>query len=368
MDTPPTFDDLLLIRTGGPSLTMGSGPSRLERLATLQQWQTKAEALRLLFRQTLGCPPDLDCPLDPELVEEIDGGDYWRRTLAFQVAPGERIAAYVLVPKGLTGRVPGVLCIHPTSPLGKEQTIGADPSQEGQNRAYGLHLVRRGYVTLTYDLLSAGTRRYPGLKDFDTAPFSQQYPAWSVRGKDLQDARRAVDLLQTLEEVDPARLGAIGHSQGGGITIHAMALDERLKAGVSSCGDWPARLSRNPFNHARTAWWVGRPFLRPYCLTGKPFPIDLHEYLALAAPRAIMNIVALDDWMYSLDEEAFTRAAWENLEEHVREVFALCGAAENFQNLLHTQGHGFSQPQRDQAYAFLDRHLQGGCPTRDVPR
>jgi len=351
------FDDLLDIRKGGENLTLGSGPSRIERISTVEEWEIKANALREIFLQTLGQAPDFTGPLSPEVIEEVDCGAYTRRKIEYTLEPGERISAYLLVPGDLKNRAPAVLCIHPTSPLGKEQAIGSDPSDEGQDRAYALHLTQRGYVTLAYDLLSAGERCYEGFDHFDTAPFYRIYPKWSVRGKDLWDVRRAIDLLQTLDEVDPDRIGSIGHSQGGGITIDAMAVDDRIRAGVSNCGTWPLRLSKNPFNHARTGWWVGRPFLRPYCHAGKPFPVDMHECLALAAPRAIMNICALDDCMYTPDEEPITRAAFEDLADNVSSVFALTGAEDNFRNVLHLNGHSFLEEQRAIAYAFLDEHL-----------
>ena len=352
-----SFDDLLDIRKGDDNLTLGAGPSHITKITTAAEWQTKAAALRDIFRQTLGQAPDLACPLDPQIVaaEECDG--YLKRTVTYALTPQERTEAYVLIPHGLTTLAAAVLCIHPTTSLGKEQAIGNDPTEKGQNSAYALHLVQRGYITLAYDLLSANTRCYPGLKDFDTAPFYQQYPNWSVRGRDLWDVGRAIDLLQSLDEVDPNRIGSIGHSQGGGITIHAMALDERIAAGVSSCGDWPDRIAKNPFNGARTGWWVGRPALRPYCYTGKPFPIDLHEYLALAAPRPIMNIVALNDWMYGLDEEEFTRTTLDDLAKNVSSVYALLGAENKFAQPLHTAGHGFQQEQHNLAYTFLDQYL-----------
>ena len=159
-------------------------------------------------------------------------------------------------------------------------------------------------------------------------------------------------------KLDLNRIGAAGHSQGGGITIDAMAVDDRIKAGVSNCGTWPLRLSKNPFNHARTGWWVGRPLLRPYCQAGKPFPIDMHECLALAAPRAIMNICALNDCMYTPEEESVTRAAFENLDGNVSRVFALTGIEDNFRNVLHLNGHSFLEEQRETAYAFLDEKLR----------
>lgn len=352
------FDDLLLIRKGGENLTLGGGPTSVEPLDTLEDWEIKAAALRDIFRQTLGRAPDAACPLEPEVTAETDCGDHLRRSIAYNVQPGERISAYALIPRTLTGRAPAVLCIHQTTPHGKEQVIGNDRTEKGRTLAYALHLVRRGFVAFAYDLLTANERKYDGLRDFDTAPFYEQYPEWSIRGKDLWDLSRAVDLLETLDEVDPERIGSIGHSQGGGITIHAMALEPRIVAGVSSCGDWPARLSKNPFNHARTSWWVGRPFLRPYCYAGKPFPIDLHEYLALAAPRAIMAITALNDFQYTLEEAPALRPAFENLAETVSKIFALYGAEANFRQVLHTEGHGFGDAQRETAYAFLEEKLR----------
>lgn len=352
-----TFDDLLEIRSGGDGLTMGGGPSHIATIDAVEAWETKADALRLIFRQTLGRGPAEVSPLEAEVVSETGQGDHVKRSIAYNVGPDERIVADVLIPEGLNGRAPAVLCIHPTTPFGREQVIGNDRTEKGQDRAYALHLVRRGFITLAYDLLSANERKYEGLRDFDTAPFYEKFPEWSVRGKDLWDLSRAIDLLETIPEADAQRVGSIGHSQGGGITIHAMALEPRISAGVASCGDWPARFSKNPFNHARTGWWVGRPFLRPYCQAGKPFPIELHETLALAAPRAIMHITALNDFQYSLEETRLARPVLERMGCAVSSVFSLYGAAANYRQVLHEEGHGFAHEQRELAYGFLEKRL-----------
>ncbi|MBB30636.1 MAG: hypothetical protein CME25_17240 [Gemmatimonadetes bacterium] len=355
--TDVTFDDLLEIRKGEEGLTMGSGPSRIGTVSNIEEWEIKAAALRDIFRQTLGRKPDVDCPLDQEVVEEKNHGDHIRRTIAYNLAPDERINGYLLIPKNLKGKAPAVLCIHQTTPFGKEQVVGTDESEVGRDLSYALHLVREGFVTFAYDLLTANERKYKDLRDFETAPFYEKFPEWSIRGKDLWDVQKALDLLETIDEVDPRRIGSIGHSQGGGITIHAMALEPRIQAGVSSCGDWPARLSKNPFNHARTGWWVGRPFLRPYCYTGKQFPIDLHEYLALAAPRSIMPINALNDFAYSLDEAPLTRPIMEAMSRTVSKVFALYSVESNFQQILHEEKHSFHTAQRETAYTFLKSKL-----------
>jgi len=242
--------------------------------------------------------------------------------------------------------------------MGKEQVIGNDDTPEGRDQAYGLELVRRGYIVLAYDLLGANDRAYPGLQQFSTEPFYETHPHWSARGKDIWDVGRAIDFLQTVEEVDASRIGSIGHSQGGGITIDAMALDPRILAGVSSCGDWPMCFMANPFKRARTGWWIGMPHLRPFCWTGKPMPIDLHEKLALIAPRSVLVVAALNDRCYYDGEPEESRPVLENLASNVTKVFQLHDTEGRCELLLHSEGHGFLTEHRQSAYAFLDGALR----------
>ena len=49
-------------------------------------------------------------------------------------------------------------------------------------------------------------------------------------------ARRAITFLEQQPEVDPARIGATGHSMGGKLTTCLAGIDNRIKAAVPSCG------------------------------------------------------------------------------------------------------------------------------------
>lgn len=49
-------------------------------------------------------------------------------------------------------------------------------------------------------------------------------------------ARRAVTFLERQPEVDPARIGARGHSMGGKLTTDLAGIDDRIQAAVPSCG------------------------------------------------------------------------------------------------------------------------------------
>jgi len=354
-----TFDDLLDIRTGDDELFFsGGGDSRIVSLETCEQWQIKAAALKELFIQTLGNIPDnIDAPLNPGIVTEEKCDGYLKQKIKYNVEPDERIDAYLLIPDDLQKKTPAVLCLTPTADIGKEQTIGNGTTDNDKDRAYALHLVKQGYITLTFDWDSSGTRQYSGLEPFDNAPFYEKHPEWSAVGKNLWDIKKAVDYLFTLDYVDTERIGSIGHSQGGGGTIYAMAMDSRIKVGVSSCGGFPLRMEKNPFSYARNRWWIGRPALRPYCLTGKPFPSDIHELLALCAPRPFLYIAALNDCKYSLDEKKLVKESLNNMSDNIRKIYAILKSEDNFEISLHCNGHSFVKEQRNIAYNFLNKHL-----------
>ena len=87
----------------------------------------------------------------------------------------------------------------------------------------------------------------------------------------------AVDVLHTLDYVDKDRIGAIGHSHGGHNVVFAMALDERVKAGVSNCG-----MSVFSEEEERLEWsledgYIYIPSLRKYFLEDKDPPFDINE-------------------------------------------------------------------------------------------
>ncbi len=358
------FGDLNLIRKGSSSMTMGGGETEIQRVQSLEEWESKTESLRSLYKSTLGVRPDnIDCDLSIKIESEVSRGYVIERRVSYQLSPEERVSSIMLIPKNLSSPAPSLLTIHPTTEYGKEQTVGRGDKANGvltpeaYNRAYGLHLAEMGYVTFSPDLLGAGERIFHGKGSFDNQPFINANPEWSGTGKDLWDLQRAIDVMQTFPEVDSSRIGSIGHSQGAGLTGVLSGMDERIKVGVANCGIWPLRISKNPFNAARTGWWTGRPALRPFLHLGKPIPVDSHEMLALSAPRPFLIITALNDVGYTKEEERFTRHAWENLDYNVKKIYALHGEEQKFRSILHMDGHDFPEKIRNEAYEFIEKYL-----------
>ena len=102
--------------------------------------------------------------------------------------------------------------------------------------------------------------------------------AWAM-AKMLYDSLVAVDILAKLPGVDPARLGAVGHSLGAKEVLYLAALDERIKCTVSSEGGIGIK-----FSNWNAPWYLGPAVDEP------GFAHDHHELLALCAPRPFLLI------------------------------------------------------------------------------
>ncbi|WP_263418593.1 alpha/beta hydrolase family protein [Terriglobus albidus] len=108
---------------------------------------------------------------------------------------------------------------------------------------------------------------------------------------------RIVDYLLTDPDVDGTKIGVTGHSRGGKAALVAMVDDPRIAIGyISSSGAGGANLYRRNYGEAmgnlagnsEFHWFAGN-FLR-YAAAGhttNEMPVDSHEFIALAAPRAL---------------------------------------------------------------------------------
>lgn len=296
------------------------------------------------LRALLGAFPAA-APLEPEVIERTDLGDVVREKVCFQVEPGERVPAYVLVPKNRTAAGPAVLCLHQHAGqfhLGKSEPAGLAGNPE---QHYALALARRGYVTLTFDFICFEERRHPALEgaNYERFEFTRRLVGGStLQAKMLSDAGRALDYLVARPEVDPARIGCIGHSLGGQQTLFTTALDERIAAAVSSCGFASYEtISRDAINHNFSAY-----------VPGLLEHGEIGDILGLVAPRTFLVAVGNADRIFPFD-------GIQDSVERARKQYRSLGAEERLELVAVDGGHGFGEVLRDAAYRWLERWLGG---------
>ncbi len=324
-------------------------PEPKDGIEALDQWNEKREEIKIRFLDNIGRPEFPRRQGDIETIEIVQTESYTRSKLRYWVGEREEVRAYLFIPHGLIGPAPAILAMHQMNNYGKDEVAGLFGNKD---YAYGHELAERGYVVLAPDYLSMGERVFPGKERFDTIPFYEKYPGWSMVGKDIEDSMAAMDVLCTFDFVDPQKIGMIGHSHGGSNTIFGMAMDERVAVGVSNCGFSVISEEEKRLEWSLEEGYIYFPRLRKYLLAGDELPFDIHEVAALIAPRPWLNISAYYD--KTLGNQEFLAEVGVQLNQ----VYKLYGKQNQYAFFMHGNDHSFPKYARALAYEWLDRSLK----------
>ena len=255
-------------------------------------------------------PPD-EVPIREVAITNLDGC----RRLRVEIAcdDGDTMPAFLLVPHGARD-APGVVAFHQHAAqwhLGKSEVCGlaGDPTQ-----AFGRALGDAGVVVLAPDAVgfedrrraASGTDPHPDDRDqYDRELAYRLLHGHTLAGKVVADAQTALTALRSRPEVDPERVGVLGHSFGGNTVIFHAAVDDRVTFAATSgaAGTYRAKLADD----------VG--IERAEVIPGVLDAFDIDDLTQLIAPRPL-GIFAGDDDRYALDAAAIartTRAAYRDV-------------------------------------------------------
>ncbi|MEX1097666.1 MAG: acetylxylan esterase [Planctomycetales bacterium] len=322
-------------------LVLRDGAGDEKPVESAEQWQLRRKHILANMRKVMGPLPAADrkVPLAVEVVEETEFPKYVRKKLTYAAHEGNRVPAYLLIPRARSGKLPAVLCLHPTEfRLGKGVAAGLGGKSD---RHYAVHLAERGYVTLAPDYVAMGEYEYD--------PLANGFVSGTMLG--IWNHMRGVDLLQSLPEVDGDRIGAVGHSLGGHNAMFVAAFDERIRCVVSNCGfnNFPKYYQGNLTGWAQDLYM---PRIRTeYGLDPAQVPFDFPEVVAALAPRAFLASAPLHDHNFDVTGvEDCIRAA--------RPVYRLLKAEEKLAANYPDCGHDFPDDARKVAYEWLDRWLK----------
>lgn len=342
----------------------------------VQSWRTQARAKVLeLFHYHPPLPGQA-----AQVLERWESDGYIQEQVEFSTAPWFRVPAYVLLPKGFSGRRPAIVDLHSHGGMymfGKEKVMpmpgGDHPaiteyrSQNYEGRSTSVELCRRGYVVISIDAFYFGERKAV----FDDLPMSRQSVA-SMTVPEVREANRrsgrgestlskglfwagttwagivhwddirTVDYLVTRPEVDPDRIGCMGISMGGDRTNYLAALDDRIRCAVSV--GWMSTLRELVRSHLDTHSFV-------HFLPGLTRFMDLPDLLGCMAPKPLMVQYCSRDNLYTLE-------GMERSQEKLAAIYRKAGAADRLQTPFYPIGHVFSREMQEHAFDWLDRWLQ----------
>lgn len=311
----------------------------IHEIKNLNEWSIRKNHIFQNMLLVMGALPNRSQlpPLDMKVEMVKDMGTYWRKKISFVAELNDRIPAYLLIPKNIKGKRPALVCLHQTIDLGKSSPVGIG---DAKNQHIAKELAERGYVVIVPD--------YPGFGDYKIDVYALGYA--SATSKGIGNHRRCIDLLETLDEVNPSKIGAIGHSLGGHNTLFLGAFDGRIKVMVTSCGF----TSMKKYYKGDLTGWSHEGYMprikELYKCNPDLLPFDFTEILGALAPRPVFINAPLHD-------DNFEVTGVDDCVQSAKKVYELYKTEEHLKVVHPDCGHDFPPEIREEAYCFLDKHL-----------
>ncbi|WP_458412795.1 alpha/beta hydrolase [Schinkia sp. CFF1] len=316
--------------------------------SNLAEWNLEKEEIKHNINNFLGKSPKNKVALDSKILSKEDMGGYTRTKVSYKVEKNEVVTAYLLVPKNLEKPSPTVLALHQTTKDGKNEVVGITNNKEMN---YGEELVNQGFIVLAPDALSAGERIFKGYKEYESKPFYENNPNWSMIGKAIWDNQRAIDYLMKLDIVDKDNIMVMGHSEGAVDSLFLAAFDERISAVALNCGLSTISGDPNPYKWSRDSWFIAIPTLKEYFERGE-IPFDFHEIVALVAPRPMISFSASEDSVFPHYQGVF------EISKQASKIYGLYNKKENLDIYVFNGEHSFPDNNKILMYNWLKEHVK----------
>jgi hypothetical protein len=224
-------------------------------------------------------------------------------------------------------------------------------------------LAKNGMAALCYDPIEQG-ERYQSLDD-QGKPLAGGTTAHCLVGVGstllgrntatfrIWDGMRAIDYLQSREEIDPQRIGCTGNSGGGTLTSYLMALDQRIVCAAPSCYLCGFR---------RICETIGPQDAEQNIHGQIGYGMDHADYILARAPKPTLMCTATHDF-FDID------GAW-NCFRQAKRFYTRMGFAERVDLLETDAKHGFSSELRVGAVRWMRRwllHVDDAITEPDFP-
>ena len=308
---------------------------------TPADWPRRRKEILNNWHELMGPWPALLKNPQLEVLKEERRGHLTQRHVRIEVAPGKLTEdAYLLFPDG-EGPFPAVVVVYydALTGIGLGKTTGRD---------FALQLAKRGFVTLS--LGSAPETYYPDKKACRLQPLSFH----------ACEAANCHTILSQLKQVDPQRIGIVGHSYGGKWAMFASCLYDKFACAVWSDGGVVFDEKRANVNYWER-WYLGFEPGRKDRQPGIPNDKnprtgaykkmidaghDLHELHALMAPRPFLVSGGSED----------RPERWKAL-NHAVAVNRFLGY-ENRVAMTNRKGHAPTEESNEQLYSFFEHFLK----------
>jgi cephalosporin-C deacetylase-like acetyl esterase len=316
---------------------------------SVASWVASAEHYRnYVWEEMIGKLPEPTMPINVRTRKVIDETAYAGYEVVLDVYPDVVAAGILLVPSEIQEgeKRPVVVCQHGLEGRPMDTITPTEPAHN-YYRSFAARLAERGFVTYSPQ------NPYRGRDEFRTIQRKSNPMQRSLFSYIVRQHERTLDLLSSLEYVDPDRIGFYGLSYGGKTAVRVPPLLSRYALSICSA-DFNEWIRKNVTNNARyTYMFTGEYEMFEWNMG---HTANYAELASLMTPRPFMverghdDGVAPDEWV-----------AWEYAK--VRRHYVKLGLPDSTRIEFFDGPHSINA---EGTFAFLHRHLN--WPEPEVSR
>lgn len=308
-------------------------------------WQKK---LREKLFELVGPFPHPRDLLKPVTLETRDFPAYRREKFVVETRPGVALLGYLLTPKDRQPPFAPMICL-PGHGRGVDDIVGIDDKgrdrtdKAGYQHDFAIQAVERGFAAVAVEQMAFGCRRDPKAKARSLGNSSCMPVAGAALllgetmiGWRAFDLSRVCDWIETRPELNPRKIGCVGISGGGTITLFGAALEPRIRLAYVS--GYACTFKESIFSLA-------------HCIDNYVPGIlhwaEMYDVAGLIAPRPL--------FLESGDkDDIFPIAAARECYQKTRRVYEVFGVADHCQQEVFSGEHSFHGVG---GWQFAARHL-----------
>jgi len=305
-----------------PSLRYDGGDGRA--------WQRR---LRRKLRQLVGDMPATGGPLRVRSLWRRDHPLGTIEKIVYSSEPHADVPAYVCLPKGVKPPYTFVICVQGHS-TGMHNSIAVDRDDNTRpivvegDRDFALHCMKHGLAALCIEQRSFGERREQKQEQISPhgchdATMQALLLGRTLIGERVYDVDRGIDYLASRRDADMARIGIMGNSGGGTITLFSAALLPRIAFAMPSCFFCTFKDSIMSIYHCADNY-----------IPGLYKAAEMSDVMGLFAPKPVVVVAGKEDEIFPLRA---TRKAFREL----KKIYATFDAADHCHLVVGQGGHRF---------------------------
>lgn len=310
----------------------------------VQAWQ---RALRKKVAELTGLVPRRPLPLKVRSI--------WKRKhplgriekIVFASEPCADVPAYVCLPDNAQPPYTFLICLQGHS-TGAHVSIAVDREDDTKpltvqgDRDFGLGCMARGFAALCIEQRSFGYRRELRQKQISShgchdAAMHALMLGTTLLAERVHDVDRAIDYLATRDDVAMDRVGVMGNSGGGTISLFSAALLPRIAFAMPSCYFCTFRDSIMSIYHCSDNYVPG---LLKYA--------EMPDVMGLFAPKPVVLVAGRKD-------DIFPIAAVKRAFKDLKRIYKAAGAADCCHLVVGREGHRFYAAE---AWPVLQKELR----------